>query len=230
VNIVTRRLSDKDQDDRVRIALGLTGDDPLPGVDGHTLRAYHRCLAAHLAFPFEATWEPEYGSRQAVKITGLGDPEEDAWADEMGGLLCEARAEGRLAEVPLAECEARKGEPQPATAERLLVLLLEQQVRGETERPPDALATKRVGKATPPEGAPPVRRGAGGTPDEDGRAERPVACTIGVQNPGPVPRDRFYVERATLPATEMSARRDFVQITLARRFTAAEIRELLRAG
>ena len=40
-----------------------------------------------------------------------GDPEDDAWADEMYGLLCEARAEGRLIDVPLGECEARKGSP-----------------------------------------------------------------------------------------------------------------------
>ena len=31
-SIVTRPLNEKDQDDRVRIALGLTGDDPLPEV------------------------------------------------------------------------------------------------------------------------------------------------------------------------------------------------------
>ena len=110
-SIVTRPLNEKDQDDRVRIALGLTGDDPLPEVDDDTLRAYHRYLAAHLAFPFEAKWEPEHGPGQTVKITGLGDPEDDAWADEMYGLLCEARAKGRLIDVPLAECEAKKGRP-----------------------------------------------------------------------------------------------------------------------
>jgi Calcium binding len=93
----------------VRIALGLTSDDPLPEVDDDTLRAYHRYLAAHLTFPFEAKWEPEYGPAPTIKITGLGDPEDDAWADEMYGLLCEARAEGRLTEVPLGECEAKKG-------------------------------------------------------------------------------------------------------------------------
>lgn len=107
-SIVTRRLNPKDEDDRVRIALGLTGDDPLPEVDEDTLRAYHRYLAAHLAFPFEAKWEPEYGPRPIIKITGLGEPD-DACADEMHGLLCEARAEGRLVEAPLAECEAKSG-------------------------------------------------------------------------------------------------------------------------
>ena len=53
-SIITRPLNEKDQDDRVRIALGLTSDDPLPEVDDDTLRAYHRYLAKHLAFPFEA--------------------------------------------------------------------------------------------------------------------------------------------------------------------------------
>jgi hypothetical protein len=109
--IATRPLNEKDQDDRVRTALGLTSDDPLPEVDDDTLRAYHRYLAAHLTFPCEARWEPEYGPAPTVKITGLGDPEDDPWVDEMYGLLCEARAEGRLIEVPLGECEAKKGSP-----------------------------------------------------------------------------------------------------------------------
>lgn len=108
--IVTRPLNPRDEDDRVRIALGLTSDDPLPDVDDDTLRAYHRYLAAHLTFPFEVKWEPEYGPRPTIKITGLGDLE-DACADEMYGLLCEARNEGRLVEVPLAECEAKKRSP-----------------------------------------------------------------------------------------------------------------------
>jgi hypothetical protein len=38
-SIVPRPLNEKDQDDRVRIALGLTSDDPLPEVDDDTLRA-----------------------------------------------------------------------------------------------------------------------------------------------------------------------------------------------
>ena len=109
--IVTRPLDEKDEDDRVRIALGLSGEDPLPEVDEDTHLAYHRYLAVHLAFPFEAKWEPEYGPRPTIEITGLGDPEDDSGVDERYGLLCEARAEGRLLEVPLAECEAKKGSP-----------------------------------------------------------------------------------------------------------------------
>src|SRR6516162_21212 len=68
-SIVTRPLNEKDQDDRVRIALGLTSDVPLPEVDDDTLRAYHRYLAAHLSFPCAAEWGPEHGPAQAVKIT-----------------------------------------------------------------------------------------------------------------------------------------------------------------
>jgi hypothetical protein len=110
-SIVTRPLNEKDQDGRVRIALGLTGDDPLPEVADDTLRAYHRYLAAHLAFPFEAKWELEYGPAPTIKITGLGDPEDDPWVDEMYGLLCQAKAGGRVIDVPLGECEAKKGSP-----------------------------------------------------------------------------------------------------------------------
>ena len=107
--IRTRPLKEKDQDDRVRMALGLTSDDPLTDVEEETLLAYHRYLRAHLSFPLEAKWEPEYGPTSTIKITGLADPEEAC--DEMYGLLCEARVEGRLVEVPLAECEAKKGNP-----------------------------------------------------------------------------------------------------------------------
>ena len=87
-----RPLNETDQDDRVRLALGLTGDEPLPEVDEETLRAYHSFLAAHLTFPFEANWEPEYGPAQTVKIAGLGDPEDIALVDEMYDPLCDARA------------------------------------------------------------------------------------------------------------------------------------------
>jgi hypothetical protein len=109
--IITRPLNEKDQDDRVRIALGLTSDEPLPQVNDDTIRAYHRYLAAQLAVPCEAKWEPEHGPTAPVKITDLGDPEDDAWVDETYGLLCEVRAGGRLIEIPLGQCEAKKGNP-----------------------------------------------------------------------------------------------------------------------
>ncbi len=42
--ITTPPLSEKDQDDRVRMALGLTHDDPLPDVTEETLLTYCRYL------------------------------------------------------------------------------------------------------------------------------------------------------------------------------------------
>src|SRR5947209_8202223 len=60
--IVTKPLSEKDQDDRVRMALGLTHDDPLPEVSRKTLLAYHRYLAANLKLPFRARYESDSSS------------------------------------------------------------------------------------------------------------------------------------------------------------------------
>lgn len=107
--IRSRPLNLKDQDDRVRMAFGLTSDDPLPEADEDKLLAYHRYLKAHLSFPFEAKWEPESGPRVTVKITCLCDSDDETWADEMYGLLCKGKADGKMIQVPLSECEAKKG-------------------------------------------------------------------------------------------------------------------------
>ncbi len=55
--------------------------------------SYHHYLAAHLTFPFEAKWEPEYGPSATIKITGLSDPKGEPGIEEMYGLFCEARAD-----------------------------------------------------------------------------------------------------------------------------------------
>ena len=114
-SIVTKPLSEKDQDDRVRMALGLTHDDPLPDVTEETLLAYHRYLAANLKFPIQATfWEesgPFSGRKVAVTITGLADPE-DCGIDEGYGLTGLGRdPEGEEIGVPLDEIEVGKKDP-----------------------------------------------------------------------------------------------------------------------
>jgi hypothetical protein len=58
-SIITKPLSEKDQDDRVRMALGLTNDDPLPDVSRTTLLGYYRYLAVNLTFPFKAKTESD---------------------------------------------------------------------------------------------------------------------------------------------------------------------------
>src|SRR3954451_13303945 len=68
--IVTKPLSEKDQDDRVRMALGLTHDDPLPDVSRETLLAYYRHLKDRLTLPFPATtWDFGRLHDQQVSVT-----------------------------------------------------------------------------------------------------------------------------------------------------------------
>ena len=97
--IVTQPLSEKDQNDRVRMALGLFHDDPLPDVNRRNLLAYHRYLRDKLTFPFQAKFEAD-GS--ALTVHRLPDPKEDD-LDEEEGLLCEARSQEGPFDVPLAE-------------------------------------------------------------------------------------------------------------------------------
>jgi hypothetical protein len=104
-SIITKPLSEKDQDDRVRIALGLTHDDPLPEVGRQALLAYHRYLAANLKFPFKAKSDQD-GS--ALTVHRLPDPDEYD-LDEDEGLLCEARDGRGPFPVPLAEVDDAVG-------------------------------------------------------------------------------------------------------------------------
>jgi hypothetical protein len=99
-SIVTKPLSEKDQDDRVRMALGLTHDDPLPDVSRKTLLAYHRYLASRLKFPFKARSEAD---GMPLTIQRLLDPK-DCDLDEEG-LLCEARSRQGPFDIPLSEVE-----------------------------------------------------------------------------------------------------------------------------
>src|SRR5579883_856579 len=98
--IVTKPLSEKDQDDRVRMALGLTHDDPLPDVSPKSLRAYHRYLAARLRLPFKAKAERD---GMPLTVQRLVDPNDCDLDDE--GLLCEARSREGPFDIPLSEVE-----------------------------------------------------------------------------------------------------------------------------
>ena len=108
--ITTRPLSPTDQDDRIRMIFGITSNDTLPDVDGETLAIYQEHLSKHLAFPIAARYGDEYGHPERVKVIGLGDPDEPM-IDEMYGILCEARMEGRIVTLPLGELDEVKGKP-----------------------------------------------------------------------------------------------------------------------
>ncbi len=103
--IKTPPLSDKDQDDRVRMAFGLTHDDPLPEVNRKTLLACYRYLAANLKFPFKARTE---GDGMSLTVHRLIDPKEYE-LDEEEGLLCEAREREKPFPFPLAELDDAVG-------------------------------------------------------------------------------------------------------------------------
>lgn len=103
--IVTRPLSEKDRDDRVRMALGLTGDDPLPDVDRETLLAYHRYLKDHLKLPFRARQE---FNGLSLTVHRLVDTEAYDLEGEVG-LIAEARTHEGTFDVPLDELEDAVG-------------------------------------------------------------------------------------------------------------------------
>jgi hypothetical protein len=114
-NIVTPPLSEKDQDDRVRMALGLTHDDPLPDVSEETLLAYYRYLESKLRFPFTAIHgEEEIGpfsrKRATLKVTGLPNPESEG-LDFDDGLFCTCRVSDQEIDVPLGDIEVKKKDP-----------------------------------------------------------------------------------------------------------------------
>jgi uncharacterized protein YodC (DUF2158 family) len=113
--IKTKPLSPRDQDDRVRMILGLTSNDPLPDVDNETLETYRKHLAEKLEFPFEAEHTSETGPFSSrtiqVKVIGVGDPDDEPMVDDMYGILCEARHERRVVTLALGELEVKKGKP-----------------------------------------------------------------------------------------------------------------------
>ena len=99
--IITKPLSLKDQDDRIRMVFGLTSNDPLPVVDKDMLERYHQYLAKNLVFPFLAEHAVKYGAAQRVTVIGLGDSSEEPMFDEMYGVFCEARRNGQVVTIPL---------------------------------------------------------------------------------------------------------------------------------
>src|SRR5512135_1445398 len=113
--IFTPPLSQKDQDDRVRMALGLTHDDPLPEISHDSLLAYHCYLSGHLKFPFNALCgeeeiDPFSRKRATVIVTGLLDPAEHILIEE-DGLICTGRDRDEAIDFPLCEIEVKKKDP-----------------------------------------------------------------------------------------------------------------------
>ena len=99
--IITKPLSPKDQDDRIRMVFELTSNDPLPVVDKATLEVYHQYLAKNLVLPFSVEHAVKYGNQERVTVIGLGDSCVEPMFDEMYGVFCEARRNGQVVPIPL---------------------------------------------------------------------------------------------------------------------------------
>ncbi len=106
--VVPRPLSPDNDEDRVRMALGLTHDELLPDVNHETLLAYHRYLSKNLNFPFKARYEKPIGRSKRVEmpvtVTGLLRPEECA-IDEQYGIIATGQDAEERVDFPLAEIE-----------------------------------------------------------------------------------------------------------------------------
>jgi Calcium binding len=112
--IKTPPLSEKDQDDRVRMAFGLTHDDPLPEVSPETLMTFYRYLAANLKFPFfTSSWAksgPFSSKKLTVPITRVDPPAEDEF-DEEAGLYGIGIDQDEEIEFPLEVIELKTNDP-----------------------------------------------------------------------------------------------------------------------
>ena len=110
-NIVTRPLATDDPDDRIRMVLGLTGDEGLPKAEEQTQRQFLDYLRTHLSFPFKADYWPAstLGPDKSGKVTILGFAESPL--DRKEGVVCEARRGKHEFQVPLAGLQVGEDDP-----------------------------------------------------------------------------------------------------------------------
>jgi hypothetical protein len=103
-NLVTKPLSTDSQGDRIRMVFGLTSNDPLPRWDLETDGQYREFLAAHLTFPFDATYWPnplvDSPEGESVEVVGRVPPSHFNIAR---GVICEVRREQETIQVRLAD-------------------------------------------------------------------------------------------------------------------------------
>ena len=111
--IVPRPPATDDQDDRVRMAFGLTHDDFLPEVNEENQHTYAHHLLAHLTLPFRAQYRlgRRRSSGKPVRLTVTGLYDLDGYeVEERHGLIGVGKEPGGPVEFPLAEIEGIEGE------------------------------------------------------------------------------------------------------------------------
>jgi hypothetical protein len=108
-----KRKPDK-QTERLRAILDGT-EDRLPRVGLETLRQFHAYLADHLAFPFEGRLSspirPHQDTESPLQVLRLMDPVREYSPEEMSGLICKAKQNGRRIELPLDRIDVARRSP-----------------------------------------------------------------------------------------------------------------------
>lgn len=103
------------QTERLRAILG-GDDDRLPRVRLDALRRFHSYLAEHLAFPFEGRLcqpiGPHRDTESPLQVIRLFDPVREYAPEEMYGLICKARQNGKSLELPLDRIDVPENSPQ----------------------------------------------------------------------------------------------------------------------
>ena len=109
--IAPRPLDLDDQDDRVRMAFGLTHDDFLPDVNEENQHAYYRYLLAHLSLPFRAQHQAGPYSSKLVRLTVTGMVDVNEYGtEECYGLIGVGKEPGGSVEFPLRDIEGVEDE------------------------------------------------------------------------------------------------------------------------
>ncbi len=111
----SKRVAHDSPAGRIRAALGVPGDEPMPRVRLEPLRKYHAHLAAHLTFPFEGRLMspigPHRDTESPLTVLRLLDPVREYAPEEMYGLICKAMPDGEKIELPLARIDVTEDDP-----------------------------------------------------------------------------------------------------------------------
>jgi hypothetical protein len=105
-----------EQEQRIRVALGIDREEPLPNVGIKWLRNYFEYLVSNLSFPFEAQLTEEVGyyrqpSYSQVTVMSLVQPDDSRRHQEYYGLICTVRKAGLEVEAPLVDLEVAEDYP-----------------------------------------------------------------------------------------------------------------------
>lgn len=109
-----RRAVQADPEGRIRVALGVAVDEPLPAVRLEELRKYYAHLTASLTFPFEGRLAdpigPHRDTSSPLRVIRLVNV--DSYGpEETYGLICKGEQNGERIELPLDRIDVPEDSP-----------------------------------------------------------------------------------------------------------------------